>query len=461
MSKLSVKYSEMDTKITPALQIENQKNLSEEEFQKQLCTWLESRGLLCELRAYFRSNMIEVLKNTSLGSTISCKAKQTISPKMQAMNLLIAEYFIYSQYHFSLCVFCTEVQLSNMLQNVNNSTNSLEGKSFKFTEKEVYDILEAMGILRHNKQAQRIYESYCESDEPLVSYFLPSGSLSSVNLYEPMQALEDLGDVDCDSVLDNIQKALANSNISPAEQTLLKHYIKLICDKQQEKHMKNMEMLREQYKTELKKYKSKLGDIQKTFDIERKKLQNEIKLMERNLEAIIIQSYLLKTDDTAKSAKVISLSDQTQQKDMVTEEVGTSAEVVFHDKCMQCFDEKPKKPIKFDKEQQTLANASVETAVLKHVVQQLEEENNTLRVDNFNYCGQIDELANRASVLMAELNISQQNVVRLNNLLQNTPSVFSIGNPLVTEHIQNRFHITGAGEECKYQNLFLFKYNFL
>lgn len=436
--------------ITPALHLEDKKNLSAEEFQKQLCTWLESRGLLCELRAYFRSNMIEVLKNTSFGSSLACKVKQTISPKMQAMNLLISEYFIYSQYHFSLCVFCTEVSLNNMLQNVSCTSQDVvqEKPNFKFTEKQVYDILESMGILRYNQQARKIYSSYCELDEPLITYFLPTTSLTGIEFDEPLaECIENLKDTDCDGILGKIDMLLLNSNMLPSKVTQLKQYIKLIYEKQHEKYTNLIESLKEEYRGQLKKYKSKLGDIQKVFDSERKTCQEEIVLVKQQLHELSLQNQMIKrTNEINNITKVINQREKTQQTEVHFNDTSTSAHICMHDKSMQCMPESPRKLLRYDKEQQTITNTSLESAVLKHVVEQLERENNNLRIDNFNYCEQIDELANRASVLMSELNVSQQNVVRLNNLLQNTSHVFTTDNLVVHPSTP---HYTGAGEECK------------
>ncbi|KAI4462470.1 hypothetical protein MML48_4g00004456 [Holotrichia oblita] len=434
--------------ITPALHLEDKKNLSAEEFQKQLCSWLESRGLLCELRAYFRSNMIEVLKNTSVGSSLACKVKQTISPKMQAMNLLISEYFIYSQYHFSLCVFCTEVSLNNMLQNVNCTSPDViqEKPNFKFTEKQVYDILESMGILRYNQQAQKIYSSYCELDEPLITYFLPTTCLTGIEFDEPIaECMENLNDADCDGILGKIDNLLMNSNMLPSKATQLKQYIKLIYEKQHEKHNNIIESLKEEYRGQLKKYKVKLNDIQKVFDSERKTCQEEIVLMKQQLHELSLQNQMIKRSNEINNiTKVVNQREKTQQTEVKLSDTSTCGHVCVHDKSTQCMTEIPPKLFKHDKEQQTLTNTSLESAVLKHVVEQMEKENNRLRIDNFNYCEQIDELANRASILMSELNISQQNVVRLNNLLQNTSHVFTMDNLVIHHSIP---HYTGAGEE--------------
>ncbi|GJQ65298.1 hypothetical protein Trydic_g7418 [Trypoxylus dichotomus] len=438
----------MSNNIIPALQIEDKKNLSAEEFQKELCAWLESRGLLCELRAYYRSNMIEVLKNTNLGSSLTCTMKQMISPKMHAMNMLISEYFIYSQYHFSVCVFCTEVSLNNMLQNVGSSSQDVSNikPNFKFTEKEVYDILEAIGILRYNQRAQKIYTSYCELDEPLISYILPTSSLTSVISCDAGEKnSDDINDADCEFILKNINMLLTNSNMLPNEITQMKQYIKLLCEKQHEKHTTLIDTLKTQYKNQLKKYKSKLSEIKDVFDAEKKKFQEEIILTKYELEDMLLQNKMIKKkNDLLDTPKIVNLQEKVQQTEKMISGKSTCDHIVVEEKSTQCVDEKPKRLFKIDKEQQTLTNTSLEAAVLKHVVQQLEKENNNLRMDNFHYCEQIDELANRASMLMSELNHSQQNVLRLNNLLQNSPSIFT------TENLPFQYSVPlyGAGEQC-------------
>ncbi|XP_022909537.2 putative leucine-rich repeat-containing protein DDB_G0290503 [Onthophagus taurus] len=425
----------MASNIQPALSIDDATYLSADDFQKQLCTWLQNRGLLSELRAYFKSNMIEILRNTSAGTSLGLEPQAPSSPKLQAINLLVAEYMSYSNYQFSLCVFGTEVTLNKVFYNGR--------ERFKFTQKEVLDILETLGIMRHNKQAKCIYLLYQQGEDPLLCYFLPIPPMQiRENMIQDIFFTTLLGD-DFDLGIHNIDRILFNSNISPEEVNQLKYSIKWICDKHKEKEKQLEANLKVEFKTQLSKYKLRAYDIEKSFEIERNEHKSEINQLKTQLN----EMQLKQKQNGNKSNKYVQckLNDDKCKIKKVHVSVSTS-NIPMQNKSSQC-------DINHDDEESNDANLNIEVLktykiennFLKQSIEKLEKENEILRLDNHGFTKELDNLALRASTLMAELNISQQNILRLNSILHNTLDDNEPFRRVANQ--RNILSYTGAGEE--------------
>ncbi|KAB0799549.1 hypothetical protein PPYR_07429 [Photinus pyralis] len=179
-------------KIVPAVQMSDvvPSEMSAEEFQKRLYRWFEDRGLLSELRAHLRKQMIGALKDTSIGHVAFTQSnKSVVSPKTQAFNLLVGEFLLRYDYHYSLSVFSTEVPLTNTIPEVPMPINSSPPdkgscREWKFAEGDMWDILETMGVARESEIAKKIYHAYYEEGEqPLLAYLIkfPNRVLGSVD----------------------------------------------------------------------------------------------------------------------------------------------------------------------------------------------------------------------------------------------------------------------------------------
>lgn len=159
----------MDEKdnINPALNPEDQQRneLSAEEFQRRLYAWFEDRGLLSDLRAHMRMQMINALKDSALG-TIG-QTKQSISPKIQAINLLIAEFLLRQDCHYSLSVFSAEMPSINVLPElpscVANKYPTESSAQWRFAENDMWDILETLGVARNSDEGTEIVNRYYDS----------------------------------------------------------------------------------------------------------------------------------------------------------------------------------------------------------------------------------------------------------------------------------------------------------
>lgn len=117
--------------------------LSSEDFHRKLYEFFEDRGLVTDLRSHLRTKMINVLKETPIGRS---DCKRSMSPKMQAINLLLAEFLIQQNCFYSLSVFSTEVPLANILPELTNNFVRKPEAGWKFEEKDASDILETLGF---------------------------------------------------------------------------------------------------------------------------------------------------------------------------------------------------------------------------------------------------------------------------------------------------------------------------
>lgn len=147
--------------------------MSAEEFRRTLITWFEDRGLLSELRTHLRRQMIGMLKDTTLGQTIS-NTNSKVSPKTHAINLLIAEFLLKQSYHYSLSVFSTEVPFFiNILPEFTSSfigsdfiaNDNVPTTSKNFGTQNFWDILESLGFNLDSRDSKQLQEMYYNSTE--------------------------------------------------------------------------------------------------------------------------------------------------------------------------------------------------------------------------------------------------------------------------------------------------------
>lgn len=131
----------------------NVEQLSPEEFHRKLYAFFEDRGVLSDLRSHLRTKMINVLKETPIGRS---DWKKSMSPKLQAINLLFAEFLIQQNCFYSLSVFSTEVPLASILPELNGNFVKKPESGWKFERKEAFDILETLGFEKDGE----ILESY-------------------------------------------------------------------------------------------------------------------------------------------------------------------------------------------------------------------------------------------------------------------------------------------------------------
>ena len=97
--------------------------------------------------------MIMALKDTSLRPSSSGRLKSNLSPKIQAINLLVAEFLLQQHHHYTLSVFTSEVPLLRSMPEFTMSGThiSADGKTDgetmpRFHHQDVKDITEILGL---------------------------------------------------------------------------------------------------------------------------------------------------------------------------------------------------------------------------------------------------------------------------------------------------------------------------
>ncbi|XP_025197334.1 uncharacterized protein LOC112596071 [Melanaphis sacchari] len=120
------------------------------DIQSKLNSWFEEKGIINKLRAHIREQMISALEDNPMWNI---NQRNVNSPKIQAINLLVADFLINQENLFTLSVFATEVPLLGNLREFSSYVNQLGDSTEKiavtkpsFQLNDVQDILEALGL---------------------------------------------------------------------------------------------------------------------------------------------------------------------------------------------------------------------------------------------------------------------------------------------------------------------------
>jgi hypothetical protein len=132
----------------------------------------ENRGVLDELRTRLRQQMIMALKDTSLRPSPSGRLKSNLSPKIQAINLLVAEFLLQQHHHYTLSVFTSEVPLLRSMPEFKmprtrmSANSNTAGESMpRFHHQDVKDIMEILGLPLDTEVGNRICLQYQDNSE--------------------------------------------------------------------------------------------------------------------------------------------------------------------------------------------------------------------------------------------------------------------------------------------------------
>lgn len=145
-------YAEMDEKVN----LKEIADISEEEFKRQISAWIDERGISRKLQSKLRADLFEQFNRTKLGRQMSEQHQQAhrivLSPLILVLNTLVAEFLYSEDCHFTLSVFTNEVPYKNTIPNFEATPT---GQLFQFSQSELRDIFEAIGISKQNEQIVR------------------------------------------------------------------------------------------------------------------------------------------------------------------------------------------------------------------------------------------------------------------------------------------------------------------
>uniref|UniRef100_A0A8D8Q4A8 LisH domain-containing protein n=1 Tax=Cacopsylla melanoneura TaxID=428564 RepID=A0A8D8Q4A8_9HEMI len=167
--------------------LKDDKNVSKSDFLKIFYSCLEDESFLDEFRAYMKQYLFHSLKQSKLKSiteptqAIKC---HSISPKIQSLNLLIADYLLQQDFLYTLSVFSSEAPNLKNLTTFSRYINQLaeQGSSSshsdvpKLMSKDVKDILECLGLSPHCEESVAARQRYmqCDDRESLIVCLLSS-----------------------------------------------------------------------------------------------------------------------------------------------------------------------------------------------------------------------------------------------------------------------------------------------
>lgn len=482
----------MEDHIKPALNIitDGKSELSPQEFQRQLYSWFEDRGLLAELRAHLRLQMINIIKSTGIGRNT---VKQGISPKLQALNMLIAEFFLHQEYHYSLCVFTTEVPLANIFPDMPNSIirkkSSTEVKLMKwrFTEKDMWDLLETLGIKENSEEGDYIKKLYYNTDdESLLTSLIRMLYKMKLDKEEPnkLPANEKLNtsinvikDGSFDVIYENIAQLLAKFHINNENIAQILDLIKFIVNEEKKllenKYRKEFNLYKQKIEEEImlkaQEYQNREEDIEKLYVKEKKRLEDEFhkgqlnmknysESLQRRYEEFQIkcealkkrESEIQKKEEEFIVAKKIFQKDVEQlyvEKVMIQDlqkncELNQKLKPDVNGNDLQKNENLKERKISSERVQETSNQLHIENALLKQTIRQLELENTNLRNQNSDCQKRVKELADHAKKIKSDLHIYESRY-GFRSVGRNTDSNLSVPNMQKTKNVTNE----GNGEQ--------------
>ncbi|KAL1459150.1 hypothetical protein WDU94_011157 [Cyamophila willieti] len=172
--------------------LKDDNNIGKSDFLKIFYSCLEDESFLDEFRAYMKQYLFHSLKQSKLKSitqptqAIKC---HSVSPKIQSLNLLIADYFLRQDFLYTLSVFSSEApnlkNLTTFSRYINHLADQGASDVPKLMSKDVKDILECLGLSPHCEESVAARQRYmqCDEGESLIVCLLSSlvSTLRNVN----------------------------------------------------------------------------------------------------------------------------------------------------------------------------------------------------------------------------------------------------------------------------------------
>lgn len=319
--------------------------LSAEELRSKLREWFEERGLLSDMRLQLRLKMIDALKDTPVGKV---GPRKTVSPKQQAMNLLVAEFLHREGCFYSLSVFGTEMPLANILPAGVKDTDI----DWKFGDTEVSDVLDTLGFSKNSAEHVEIRQIYSSSNESLLNCILRTICRSETV-------------VNTDGA--TVAEVLKASNLPMLT-------VEWILSKITEEHAKEKE--------KYEKLSRELSKAETDQTLLRADYCEKIAELKKQKESWIKKSKMIEQHH----AELLEKETQLQMR---------AAKIEKQDRTLNDLREDY---------QTKMENLKKESSCLNHKIEQLSEDNSRLRIANEDLRKNIGRLKSNARLLSGELN---------------------------------------------------------
>jgi LisH len=138
---------------------------------------LSAPELRSEVRGYLRHRLFTALHNSRMGSSLGQLDAQPVSPKVQTLNLLIAEYLLKMRHHFTLSVFsCEAPNVACVSPNLPEVLKQSSGRSVHvFSKQDLDDVLDTLGLTKDAPPVQALRRKYeQDSQQALLTCILRS-----------------------------------------------------------------------------------------------------------------------------------------------------------------------------------------------------------------------------------------------------------------------------------------------
>ncbi|XP_050420879.1 uncharacterized protein LOC126833525 isoform X2 [Adelges cooleyi] len=413
--------------------------------KNKLYAWFKEKGLIANLRAHIREQMITSLQDLDSWNT---KEQNITSPKIQAFNLMIADFLIYQENLFTLSIFMAEIPLLGNLKEFStyvnrmgvSSNSSLPKPRFQLCE--VQDILEALGVHTSSDISKKVCQIYFSSDNTLpliISLFkgFSSMHIDQNKLYETLsnKSLEKCITITNDNCEHNFNKwyhqthytkqlfvyneylKLKNQNkeivdkVAEVEKMLTSQHSNILFDKKQIDYVTQQLRTEQQHLCQLidildeKEKKIQLSEAdyhKKSQDVENQKCELKLREME-----ILKQEKLIEEGNLPKIVEEPKLIEFSHVKNLEAQNVYLTKELEdIKIKLNELQQYKTSECININEDKNNILN--VEASLEKEIVSKLQKENEELREFITIQRNRIEELSCRASNLVKKIEKTQR-----------------------------------------------------
>lgn len=288
---------------------------SAENFQKFVYDLFEKNGIINDLRAYLRGHIVNVLRSAQTGDPPACQKHfvQRLDVGYQALNILIAEYFLRLEFTYSLSVFVSEIPLANMLFDFAKTLmrrSDDDEMDIRFTESDVWCILNYLGVPCDSEYASRIIQMYkSDKQSSLLQCILKCRSLYEDTLVgmEKVASSED---------------ALRNRNSSDSECEKNGYRTQKIQSKSEKcKHIKFCKTCQNNILEIKDKYKNKKANLQKMFHQLQLVYESEVEMIKKEegkkLERSIASQVLQLQKEKEEMEQSFKAREEQLQRDII------------------------------------------------------------------------------------------------------------------------------------------------
>ncbi|CAB3370968.1 Hypothetical predicted protein [Cloeon dipterum] len=390
------------------------------ELERIFSQLLNAPELRSEVRGYLRHRLFTALHHSRLGHSLNqLPDSHPVSPKLQTLNLLIAEYLLKQRHHFTLSVFsCEAPNVSCISPNIPEmlKLRASEGSGSQiFSKEDICDITDTLGLPKDCAPIIKLSSKYLEGkDQAFITCLmrsLPDFFEHAINISTKSddhtvknqdtvdhQEIERIYQKQILSLTENFQTELheKNEKIKELQLLLLDNSDTQEQNKRIETLTRNLKQMEIQFKNfEAAKHQEFLGlkQLNRSLENEMQELQGELETRKKHLRD---EEFRVEREKLALKRNKKKLIKHQKQLDEV------SIALTEH------FPDQSKLPAL----EIQLQMKDQEISELRSRCQSLQEENKILQSLSTQQRGRIDSLNDKVSSLVGELHLARERALR-------------------------------------------------